>query len=131
MFRMRHRGQKNIIDEREHTIDFSVSNIRYHQSRDDFFSPIVRYLQSGELPEEQRAQRKILLLSADYLIYDGMLFYLRKQKSKRVMNIECAQLSLPSVMGNFVLQLYHESVLGAHCGLQFMIDLVKERYFFP
>ena len=92
---------ENIIDERENTIDFSVPNIRYHQSCDELFGPIIRYLQNGELPEEQRAQRKILVLSSDYFIYDSMLFYLRKPKSKRVMNMECAQLALPSVIGEF------------------------------
>ena len=113
------------------TGDFSLENIRKLQRRDSYFEPIITYLEQHDLPEMQKDARKVIILSADYFLYDGLLYHSRKAKSARTKDMTSAQLALPQVLVKSILRIYHDSSMAGHCGTQTMLDLVKEHYFFP
>ena len=111
-------------------LDMTPETIRNCQNVDSDLKPIIKYLNTGKLPKSQQLSRKILLQQSDYILLDGMLFHSRLAKSKRTQQQSHYQLVLPKSMIQTVLQLYHESPLSGHGGIQCTIDRVKEHYFF-
>ena len=71
-----------------------------------------------------------MLESSDYVVIDGVLLKSRTAKSKRTQNMSHFQLVLPEVMIKTVIQLYHDSPMGGHSGIQDNLDRVREHYFF-
>ena len=124
-------GTLDDITDVPNTGDFSIPNICRLQRQDVNYKPIISYITGNMLPESQKDARKVLVQAADYFMSDNVLYYSRKPKSVRAQNMSAAQLALPISMVKPVLQLYHESAMGAHCGIQATLDLVREHYFFP
>ena len=110
--------------------DYSVDSISRLQKADQLLHPLIVYLTSGELPSLQKEARKILLESADYEIVDGILFHSRLAKAKRSAGFCPYQLVLPHSLIKTVLELYHDSAVGAHGGIDDTMERIKEHYYF-
>ena len=52
-----------------------LRDIQQQQQRDPELLPLINYLRSGELPEEEKAARKIVMESANYDLMDGILYF--------------------------------------------------------
>ena len=113
------------------TGDKNFQNVSVLQRSDPYFGPIVAYLSENALPESQKDARKVIVAAADFFVVDDTLYHSRQPKSVRAQNMSKAQLALPESMIKSVLRMYHESSMGAHCGIQSMLDLIREHYFFP
>ena len=111
--------------------DMSPESIRQCQELDENLNPLVQYLSHGILPESQKRAREILIQQSDYALIDGVLFHTRVAKTKRTKSQSPYQLVVPQSLITVILQLFHDSPLGAHGGIQDTIDRVKEHYYFP
>lgn len=78
----------------------------------------------------QEYSRRLLLESSEYVVIDGVLLKLRTAKSKRTKNMSHFQIVLPNVMFKTIIELYHDSLMGGHSGIQDTLDRVREHYFF-
>lgn len=110
--------------------DHTFASISQLQDNDTELKPIMDYIKTGELPTSQKLAREILLKHSDYAVIKGVLFHSRVAKSARVKTLKHFQLVVPQSMIKTILQLYHDSPLGAHGGIQDTIDKIKEHYYF-
>ena len=131
-----HCDNTDLLSSQLHTIDlfkrtqYTVENLGRLQAADEELSPLIQYLQQGILPASQKQCRRLMLESSDYVVIDGVLLKSRTAKSKRTQNMSHFQLVLPEVMIKTVKQLYHDSPMGGHSGIQDTLDRVREHYFF-
>ena len=54
------------------------------QKTDPKLRPIMIYLESGVLPEDQKEAREIVLASSQYSLLEGVLYHVEKDKTLRV-----------------------------------------------
>lgn len=87
---------KNSIDLFKNS-DFTPKNVKDLQRSDSELNSIIQYLDKNKLLKLQRTARRIILLSADYLLIDGLLFHSRNAKCKRTQRINNFQLVLPKI----------------------------------
>ena len=114
------------------TTNFSPERVKELQRNDSDLRPIIDYLDGNSLPKLQKKARRLIIISADYLLIDGLLFHSRVAKSKRTQGHRSYQLVLPKVMIKEILKIYHESPLAAcaHGGIQHTIDVISEHFYF-
>ena len=110
--------------------NYTVSDLGRLQAADKALSPLIQYIQHDILPVSQKHSRRLLLESSDYIVIDGVLLKSRTAKSKRTKNMSHFQLVLPDVMIKTIIELYHDSPMGGHSGIQATLDRVREHYFF-
>ena len=111
--------------------DFTPDKIGKLQRLDPDLSSLIAYLEDGRLPKSQKQSRRLLVKSADYILVDGVLFHRDSSTRKRVDVAKCSyQLVLPKVMQRAVIELYHDSPLMAHAGIQITIDRLRQDYYF-
>lgn len=111
-------------------LHMSVEQIQSDQESDPLLKPIIQYLTNGDLPRSQKLARKILLQQSDFVIVENLLFHSRVSKSKRTKLLSQYQLVVPESFVPAVLNLYHDTPLAAHGGIQDTIDRIREHYFF-
>jgi hypothetical protein len=71
---------KNSIDLFKNS-DFTPKNVKDLQRSDSELNSIIQYLDKNKLLKLQRKARRIILLSADYLLIDGLLFHSRSHNT--------------------------------------------------
>lgn len=101
------------------------------QRKDTYCKPFIRYLEQSELPNFQKEARKLLLLLPNFHLINGILFYTKTRTSVRSKIMKNYLLVLPEIMLKHVIQLYHDSTLGGHSGIQNTNDLIQEQYYYP
>ena len=90
--------------------------------KESWMTPIIRYLQSGDLPKERREARKMAYKAARYVLEDGVLY--RRgflQPLLKCVNEEEALRILKEV---------HNGVCGTHCSSLSMSFKIKRQGFF-
>lgn len=110
--------------------NYTVSDLGQLQAADKDLSPRIQYIYHGILPVSQKHSRRLLLESSEYVVIDGVLLKSRTAKSKRTKNMSHFQIVLPDVMIKTIIELYHDSHMGGHSGIQDTLDRVREHYFF-
>lgn len=107
------------------------SEIYQKQRRDPNIVEIINFLEHGELPEDDKQARKLLLLKDQFYIgSDGLLYRINHNiKKHKCRTQECySQLVLPSSMKFEVLSNLHDHVSGGHFGVHKTFHKVNERY---
>lgn len=107
--------------------NYTVSDLGQLQAADKDLSPLIQYIHHGILPVSQKHSRRLLLESSEYVVIDGVLLKSRTAKSKRTKNMFHFQIVLPDVMIKPIIELYHDSHMGGHSGIQDTLDRVRER----
>lgn len=118
------------LDDSNHQVEFSKENINCLQRLDENLLPIIQYLENGILPKLQKEARSLLLKIPDYCILDGLLFHSRKAKSKRTRTMGEFQLVIPKALIPKILELFHDSPLAGHMGIQQTADAISEHFYF-
>ena len=74
------------------------------QHGDPHLQEIIRYLENGELPADDRQARQVLLGQSDFTILDGILYRVEKDKTLRVVpsKDDCHRLYLEVHEGVFL-----------------------------
>lgn len=121
------RSRPQIINEIGVTADF----IFQLQRNDPTLMQLISYLKDGELPQSQKAAREILLKHTDFAIFDGILYHSKIVKSKRSRTLNPYQMVLPHDLVLKVLEIYHDSPMGGHGGIQDTLDKIKEHFYCP
>ena len=120
---------KNSIDLFKNS-DFTTKYVKDLQRSDSELNTIIQYRDKSKLPKLQRKARRIMILSADYLLIDGLLLHSRNAKCKMTQRINNFQLELPKIMIHDVLKIYHESPMSGHRGIKHTVDIISEHFYF-
>ncbi len=78
------------------------------QRQDRYIMEIIRYLEDGELPEEQTRARKIVAQGAYFTLYDGLLYYIDPKHENRRRAV------VPQSLKEKVMEENHRGVMGGH-----------------
>ncbi|HWV44813.1 MAG TPA: reverse transcriptase domain-containing protein, partial [Nitrospira sp.] len=95
------------------------------QRQDATLGPIMRALENGDEPKDPDALKLYRQVATYLVIDDGKLFYFRgkKDKSKRLV--------VPNSLRRDVLLEHHDSLVGAHFGIEKTYANIQERYWWP
>ena len=99
------------------------------QRDDEFFSSMIDYLQTGQLPDDRQKARQILFQEADYYIADDKLWHLALVRNKRLQSIQprYIQLCAPKAERVNLLQQYHDFI--GHIGVVRCMLTLKMKYY--
>ena len=119
------------IDNPDSLTDHAV-NIRDRQRHDESLNKYITYLESGSLPNEANAARRIVAEVHDYVLQDGILYHYYYPRGKgHQVDRQIKQLVVPACLRNDVLLTYHDSVLGGHQGVDRTYNSIRQKYFWP
>ncbi len=101
-----------------------------HDSPD--FRHMINYLKFGTLPNKGSLVTLILKDNQNFIIGDdGLLYHLFSPNRRKEEYSYIAQLCLPAEYRGYVVQQYHDNILGAHRGTVRLIAALRQRYFWP
>ncbi|CAC5414042.1 unnamed protein product [Mytilus coruscus] len=115
---------------RDQSIDFKRENIKHLQRIDETLLPIILYLENGILPKLQKEARRLLLKAPDYSMIDDLLFRSRVAKSKRTQRMGEFQLVIPKQLIPKIFEIYHQTPLAGHMGIQQTVDNISQQFYF-
>lgn len=98
------------------------------------FKPILEYLLTDDLPDEDKMARKAVFESERYQILSGILFHFDQRRSKKLDENQkyTKQLCIPKVLRNDVLRSYHDSLAGGgHLGVDKVHESIRLKYWWP
>ena len=99
-----------------------LRDIQQQQQRDPELLPLINYLRSGELPEEEKAARKIVMESAKYDLMDGILYFLYPAAPHR----SC--IVVPKVLQMPLLEETHGGTFAGHFAERKTHDRLRRYY---
>lgn len=89
--------------------------------------PFIRYLESGELPENDKDARKLVIEISEYALHDGLLFHYYQPRSRGPQKSYINQLVVPKSMRQRVLNGYHEEC--SHPGFHRCYLSIRRKYY--
>lgn len=106
------KAESDLID----CVLFSDSEIKTAQRQCSELLPLINYLESGQLPDNDAAARRINIDSEQYCLLDGVLHHLYQPRAKNINQVRplIRQLAVPGSLRQTVLQACHDSL--AHAG---------------
>jgi hypothetical protein len=92
--------------------------------------PIIKYIETNELPTDDKHARRIVLEADRYIIDHGILYKLvEPRRNKNSDSLPTRQLVIPISLRAFVLKSMHDTNFGSsHPGLDRMYANLKQRY---
>ena len=79
------------------------------QKLDRKLSPLIKYLDEGALPNDDKLARKILLQSANYNYTDGLLYHQQASRARNINQLHI-QLVIPDNLRAVILKEYHDNL---------------------
>jgi len=95
------------------------------------YQPIFEYIEAGILPTEEKAARKIVFESEQFIIDDGTLYHLFHPRAKRMDEMVpiVTQLCIPRILREELMVAYHDN--NCHVGQERLYNSLKMKYWFP
>lgn len=92
--------------------------------------PIVAYLESNILPDEDTSARKIIFESERYILDNKTLYFLSSPRRRHADDATTIKLlAVPVTLRGLVLKSMHDANFGgSHCGLDRMFANIKQRF---
>jgi hypothetical protein len=120
-----------IIKERtihNYDLNFSKVDLIQKQRTDPYFKNIYQYLLDGSLPKNRKEVQLVRKYADDYFLYDDVLFKLSYNNTTAILQY---RLCIPQPFITYILELYHNSLLGGHTAFSRTYLTIRQRYFFP
>lgn len=109
-----------------HTQEVSTSpeTLRPEQNKDLKLRTLISYLEKEELPEDKKEAKRVMLMSQDLVMIDGVLHFVEKGgKRKRV--------AVPEQLRSTVLQEHHGGVYSGHFSCSKLYGAVSRSWWWP
>ena len=125
---------QNMVNFKDHLPDIheniDLDKIKRGQQNDSFSKPIIDYLESDVLPEDNKLARRLLLEVNQYFVHNGILYHVwHTPRNRRIPERNIVQLYIPSPYIDTVLHHCHDLVLSAHFGFHRTYSKIRQRYF--
>ena len=91
------------------------------------FKDIYQFLRYNKLPSSRRLAKRIEANSLDYYVLGTLLFKYVHQKSGDVEAVLC----IPPSKIDFILDMYHGTLIGGHQGMNKTLRTLSSRYYCP
>jgi len=98
------------------------------QRQDRELSDIIHYLESSELPANERSARRLLLVEDLFYLADDGLLYRIEHKVKRNSSEPFSQLVVPESLRFEILSNAHDHITGGHLGTHKTFQKLRMRY---
>uniref|UniRef100_A0A914UKT1 RNA-directed DNA polymerase n=1 Tax=Plectus sambesii TaxID=2011161 RepID=A0A914UKT1_9BILA len=113
-------------DEMNRSLDDPPVRPALSQQRDDeFLGPIVTYLESGTIPDDPSAAKRLVVEASQFEIDNGALFFV-DQKQKGHM-----RLALPHSLRQEAVAQEHSGAFGGHLGHERVYYALAQNYYWP
>ena len=92
--------------------------------------PLIAYLRDGELPAQNDALARKIVIQSDYYVYeDNILYHLHSSRRKRLNQIDpvVKQLVIPRSLREHILKAYHDE--NSHVGTDKMYETIRNKFF--
>ena len=87
----------------------TIEMVANEQRLDRKLSPLIKYLDEGILPNDDKLARKILLFSANYNYTDGLLYHQQASRARNINHLHI-QLVIPDNLRAVVLKEFHDNL---------------------
>ena len=113
-----------------------LSQTRYPSSLKDLetaycnsaaFKDIYQYLKYNKLPNNRRLANRVKSIAEDYYVLGTLLFKYVNQKSGDLEAVLC----IPPSKIDFILDMYHGTLIGGHQGMNKTLRTLSSRYYCP
>ena len=103
-------GAANIIEDLLALPPLHVPENRFadEQRKDAEIAEIVRFIETGDLPQEAKRARRLVLQKSLFTIEDGVLFYVDPKQD------HCQRIVVPSHLREQILSEHHSGLMGGH-----------------
>ena len=112
---------------KSYDLSVSASELVKEYPHSPAFNSTYSYITQNVLPKEKRSQRMVIANAENYIVVNGVLFKLVKDKRTFDAPIKCL-LVVPEKFENSVFHMFHDTLLGAHYGPVNTYYTIKERY---
>ena len=99
------------------------------QRNDNHLRPLIDFLESGDLPTDDRHAKRIASISANYVIIDRVLYHFWTPNSNKSDKDIRRQLVVPKDLRLLILRRLHDDVTGGHLGVLKTLGVIRQRYF--
>jgi len=107
------------------------TDIRLLQRQCPDFRPVFDYMEREQLPADDKAARKLILESENFVNENGILYHTFSPRRKRLDQIKpvVQQLCVPKTVRERLLKSYHDE--QCHIGQERLYSSLKLKYWFP
>jgi len=99
--------------------------LKKRQANDSFCKPLLDFLKSETLPENEEQARKVSFISINYIIHNDLLYFHNPKFSIDV------QLVIPKELQAELLEACHDDLYSGHFGFTRTNNEIRQRYFWP
>ena len=92
---------------------------------DQELKPIILYLEDGTLSEDAKLAKKIVAESAQYAIYDNILYYVGPKQT------ETSRVAVPQQLHQKIMQEYHDGRLAGHFSGPSLYKTLVRKWWWP
>ena len=100
---------------KSYDLSVSASELVKEYPHSPAFNSIYSYITQNVLPKDKRSQRMVIANAENYIVVNGVLFKLVKDKTTFDTPIKCL-LVVPEKFENSIFHMFHDTLLGAHYG---------------
>ncbi len=109
-----------------------VNDLKKQQLESEDFKYMIAYLKFNTLPRKNKMAAIVLNDHPNFILGDdGLLYHLFSPSRRKEEHSYIAQLCLPTQYRGYVIQEYHDSLLGAHRGTVKLYAAIRQRYYWP
>ncbi|VDI03590.1 Hypothetical predicted protein [Mytilus galloprovincialis] len=114
--------------------DIQLTNLAEEQENCRDFADIIKYKQTGRVPQNPELARAVVAESFNFELEDGILKHFYSKRCKKVPKDErlVKQIAVPRNLRDSILKAYHDCILGGgHQGFERTYAAIRNKYFWP
>ena len=114
--------------------DIQLTNLAEEQENCRDFADIIKYKQTGRVPQNPELARAVVAESYNFELEDGILKHFYSKRCKKVPKDErlVKQIAVPRNLRDSILKAYHDCILGGgHQGFERTYAAIRNKYFWP
>ncbi|CAG2190886.1 unnamed protein product [Mytilus edulis] len=114
--------------------DIQLTNLAEEQETCRGFADIIKYKQTGRVPQNPELARAVVAESYNFELEDGILKHFYSKRCKKVPKDErlVKQIAVPRNLRDSILKAYHDCILGGgHQGFERTYAAIRNKYFWP
>ena len=118
--------QIRLVCLRDFNLPLKAAEIKRELRSSPYFQNIYQYMTTGLLPSGKRAAQSVLREAENHILVQGVLFKIAIPDGSLKL-----RLCIPESQCQYIMSLYHDSLLSCHQGVSRSFHTIKAKYFIP